>query len=95
MQDLQMVNRLEDGTYSGLLVDVLESVSEAFNLRVEYSEPSDGEWGVLGEDGGWSGIVGVLVEGGADVVKKVEICHFPQTFFGALHLIVAAIKGPI
>ena len=44
----------------GIFVDVFKELSRLLNFSYTTIVPSDGEWGVLKDDGTWSGMVGQL-----------------------------------
>lgn len=50
----------EDGTvtYTGYSVDVLMEITTRLGLNYTISEPEDGEFGAVGADGTWSGMIG-------------------------------------
>ncbi|XP_025114965.1 ionotropic receptor 25a-like isoform X2 [Pomacea canaliculata] len=59
----------DNGTaqYSGYAVDVWNEIASTLNLTYYFTEPFDQEFGVLLENGTWTGIVGMVVSGTADL----------------------------
>lgn len=55
----------DNGTaqYSGYAVDVWNEIASTLNLTYYFTEPFDQEFGVLLENGTWTGIVGMVVSG--------------------------------
>lgn len=51
---------------SGVDIKLLNCLSEKLNFRYEILLSPDGQWGTLDQNGGWSGIIGMLVRGEAD-----------------------------
>lgn len=59
----------EDGTpeFSGFCVDLLQELSTMLGFKYELHVSYDGAYGVLKEDGQWSGMIGELIDGKADL----------------------------
>ncbi|GFU99200.1 glutamate receptor ionotropic, delta-2 [Trichonephila clavipes] len=45
----------------------IELLSDAFQFNYELVQPSDKDWGQLQEDGNWSGLIGMVQRGEADI----------------------------
>ena len=45
---------------NGMFVDLFKELSILLNFSYNVIEPPDGEWGVMRDDGTWSGMVGQL-----------------------------------
>ena len=45
---------------NGMFVDIFKELAMVMNFTYTVIEPPDGEWGVLRDDGTWSGMVGQL-----------------------------------
>ncbi len=64
---------MDDGptlTYSkprGFFIDILSVLASNVNLTAHFVPSSDGQWGVLTENGTWNGMVGMLARGEADL----------------------------
>nr|XP_021002400.2 probable glutamate receptor [Parasteatoda tepidariorum] len=59
---------------SGVDGKFLESLMAAFNVRFRMKEASDGEWGSLLDNGNWSGMVGMVHRGEADIaINQISI----------------------
>ncbi|XP_046572367.1 glutamate receptor ionotropic, delta-1-like isoform X2 [Haliotis rubra] len=50
---------LENDTYTGICLDLLQELASSFNFTYEVSEPADGEYGRI-LNGSWTGVVGML-----------------------------------
>ena len=63
------IDRRENGTakYGGYLHDVWLLIAEQLSLRFKMQPPRDGGYGILNKNGTWSGMMGELVYGRADV----------------------------
>ena len=46
--------------YTGLCFEILLTLAEFLNFRFSVRAPPDGEWGVQGQDGNWSGMIGMV-----------------------------------
>ncbi|XP_050735872.1 glutamate receptor ionotropic, kainate 4-like [Eriocheir sinensis] len=53
---------------SGISAEIWETLRELLNFTYSCNRSPDGEWGVLRPDGVWSGMIGELVRGAADVI---------------------------
>ncbi|GFX80963.1 lig_chan-Glu_bd domain-containing protein [Trichonephila clavipes] len=61
-------NRNSSGTsLSGIEGKLLETLASALNFRYEIVSPDDGQWGTMKADGNWSGIIGMVAKGEADM----------------------------
>ncbi|GFS34637.1 lig_chan-Glu_bd domain-containing protein [Trichonephila inaurata madagascariensis] len=61
-------NRTSSGTsLSGIEGKLLETLASALNFRYEIVSPDDGQWGTMKADGNWSGIIGMVAKGEADM----------------------------
>ena len=56
-----------DGTYSGLIVDIVERMEASSNFSANWIVPSDGAYGSKNQDGSWNGMVGLLAQGEVDM----------------------------
>ena len=63
------IHRLSNGSYryDGYLFALWEIIAHELNLRYRIESPADGGYGNLDENGTWSGMVGELTYGRADV----------------------------
>ena len=63
------IHQLPNGSYryEGYLLDVWNIVAEELHLRYRIDSPADGSYGDQDENGTWSGMVGELAYGRADV----------------------------
>ncbi|XP_067671608.1 probable glutamate receptor [Haliotis asinina] len=52
---------------TGICRDVLDVLAEQMNFRFRFEQPPDRSWGVLQADGNWTGVVGMLQRGEADL----------------------------
>ncbi|GFQ68143.1 lig_chan-Glu_bd domain-containing protein [Trichonephila clavata] len=61
-------NHTSSGTsVSGIEGKLLETLANALNFRYEIVSPDDGQWGTVKADGNWSGIIGMVAKGEADM----------------------------
>jgi len=60
-------NRVGNDRYEGFLVDLLEKLAGMYNINFELQEQSDGRYGARDESGNWSGMIGSVVSGAADL----------------------------
>ncbi len=51
----------------GFFIEVALALAAKLNFSLEWTPPPDGQWGSEREDGTWTGMVGMLAEGRADV----------------------------
>jgi len=59
----------DDGSISGIFFDVFSSICAKLGIRVEYVINEEwGVWGMKGENGSWSGLMGMAQSGKADVI---------------------------
>ena len=67
------IDRQKNGTdkYGGYLYDVWLLIAEHLGLRFKMQSPRDGGYGILNKNGTWSGMVGELVHGRADVALSM------------------------
>ena len=57
----------------GAFVEVFKELSRLLNFSYTTIAPPDGEWGVLKDDGTWSGMVGQLHEQRVDFGRLFKI----------------------
>ena len=62
-----MTELVPGGEDKGFFQEVLGYLRLALNFTVVHKEPADGKFGGPAPDGGWNGIIGMLVRGEADV----------------------------
>merc|ERR1711973_635784 len=60
-------NRVGNDRYEGFLVDLLEKLAGMYNVNFELQEQADGRYGARDESGNWSGMIGSVVNGDADL----------------------------
>ena len=48
------------------------------NFTFESRKPKDGEFGSKRKDGSWSGMVGELIDGSADLGKTFSLCNYAK-----------------
>ncbi|XP_069957612.1 glutamate receptor ionotropic, delta-2-like [Cherax quadricarinatus] len=53
--------------FTGPMVNLLEILASVMNFTYTYVRPSDGSWGVKLADGSWTGMVGMVGRGEADI----------------------------
>ncbi|XP_066264897.1 glutamate receptor ionotropic, delta-1-like [Branchiostoma lanceolatum] len=53
--------------YVGFCIDLINALAEQLDFTYELYEPEDGQYGAEKDDGTWSGMVGELVSGRADI----------------------------
>lgn len=58
---------------SGLIFEVLDQISYKLNFSYTVREPLDGQWGILGSDGRWSGMIRQLVEKEVSMAPHNEV----------------------
>ncbi|GFT36795.1 lig_chan-Glu_bd domain-containing protein [Nephila pilipes] len=70
-------NRMEDGTYnfSGVEGKYLDIILKALNLKYEMVLPEDKEGGRLLSNGNWSGMIGEITKGNADLAFNYLIVN--------------------
>ncbi|KAG7162374.1 Glutamate receptor ionotropic, kainate 2-like 8, partial [Homarus americanus] len=54
-------------SFTGPMVNLLEILADTMNFTYRYIRPPDGSWGVKREDGSWTGMVGMVGRGEADI----------------------------
>ena len=52
----------------GFFIEPLNDMARDFNFSLTFTPPPDGNWGAISGNGTWNGMVGMLVEGRADIV---------------------------
>ncbi|XP_071130440.1 ionotropic receptor 25a-like [Mytilus edulis] len=58
----------EDGVrYEGYTIDILDEIARRLSFEYSFHYVPDGEYGVLRSDGTWSGIIGEVARGAADI----------------------------
>lgn len=57
----------------GFFSELLETVSSHLNFSYEIDTPLDDEFGIMKEDGAWSGAVGMLLRRQADIIPFLII----------------------
>ncbi|XP_064635837.1 glutamate receptor ionotropic, kainate 1-like [Lineus longissimus] len=57
----------DDLVFTGFLADILHELSKRLNFSVRYVLPADKQYGSLNSDGSWTGMVGMVVRGEADI----------------------------
>ncbi|CAH1253983.1 GRIA1 [Branchiostoma lanceolatum] len=64
-----MVEKNESGGYRyvGFCVDLINAIADHLGFTYELYEPEDGQYGAEKDDGTWSGMVGELISGRADI----------------------------
>ncbi|KAG8184106.1 hypothetical protein JTE90_025409 [Oedothorax gibbosus] len=66
-------NRNGNDVNSGAVVKLFDYLTERLKFRYEAVAPEDNEWGVLMDDGKWSGAVGMLLDRKVDLVPFLGI----------------------
>ncbi len=56
-----------DGSFSGLIVDVVERMGTMSNFTMDWIIPPDGAYGSKNPDGTWNGMIGLLTKDVADI----------------------------
>lgn len=52
---------------TGLALEILKHLREKMNFEIELIHSRDGNWGAVESDGTWNGMVGMLMDGSADI----------------------------
>eukprot|EP00095_Tigriopus_kingsejongensis_P002329 maker-scaffold347_size200506-snap-gene-1.27 protein:Tk02329 transcript:maker-scaffold347_size200506-snap-gene-1.27-mRNA-1 annotation:"glutamate receptor delta-2-like" len=71
----------------GFFIDILNILALRMNFKISYAFPREQEWGKLGEDGLWTGMVGDVMYGRADMAiggltineERSNVVDFSQT----------------
>ncbi len=58
----------ENDTYIGFMIDMLEEFQQRLSFTYELYKVPDGKYGHPTDDGEWTGLIGELVSGNADMV---------------------------
>ncbi|XP_077981885.1 putative glutamate receptor [Glandiceps talaboti] len=61
-------NNIGNSRYEGYIVDLTGQLANKLSFDYEFSLVKDGQYGSLSRDGNWSGMVGELINGEADMV---------------------------
>ncbi|GBM35855.1 putative glutamate receptor [Araneus ventricosus] len=69
------INRNEDGSTQirGTIGKLIDLISSEFKFEYKLKIPSDPEFGIRGDDGNWTGLLGMMQRGEADVVFSIVI----------------------
>ena len=54
----------------GPVPDIFNNLAFMFNFSYELSEPRDGKWGAISQDGEWNGMIRDLIDGVADIAPS-------------------------
>ena len=52
---------------TGYFIDVMKSLQYLLNFKVDLIPSTDGTWGAEKADGSWTGMVGMVISGEADI----------------------------
>ena len=63
----------DNGGFTGLLPDILRSLRAISNFTIDWATPPDGVFGAPTENGTWTGMVGMLMRGEADVAGTLAV----------------------
>ena len=74
----------EAGVFDGYMIELLGVLQGILNFRVDLAVPPDGEYGVLTDDGQWTGVVRELLERKADLsaaaltmsIERTQVLEF-------------------
>ncbi|PVD37584.1 hypothetical protein C0Q70_00180 [Pomacea canaliculata] len=53
--------------FEGFCVDIIRELATVLKFRCEFVEPKDQEWGAPGKNGLWTGVIGMVLSGEADI----------------------------
>ncbi|XP_045595258.2 glutamate receptor ionotropic, delta-2-like [Procambarus clarkii] len=88
----------------GVDIDVVHSLARFYNFSVTYVQPAQGElWGEEGEGGLWSGLVGLLQRGQAQVgvasiyvsAARASVIDFTQYYDSRMSCFMARVEQPL
>nr|XP_045600092.1 uncharacterized protein LOC123759277 [Procambarus clarkii] len=54
-------------TFEGIMANVNDYLAKALNFTYTYVMPADGSWGIMREDGSFSGMMGLMTSGTGDI----------------------------
>ena len=54
--------------HRGMEIDILHFMEEAFNFKADVTNPIDGSWGRLSDNGTWNGLTGEAAKGSAEII---------------------------
>ncbi|XP_071549673.1 probable glutamate receptor [Panulirus ornatus] len=100
------VEYLPDGKVrvSGVLKELWNILQQRFNFTYECRRSPDGEWGGQRKDGSWTGMIGELVAGRADLVLgsvdqttiRSQVVHYSHPLVtSTFRLLVRRVRSPV
>ena len=67
------------GNYT-LVPDIYNSLARVLNFSYSLSNPKDGKWGAVGQDGEWNGMIRAVMDDEADIVAaSIAVTHARST----------------
>lgn len=89
--------------YSGIAIEVVKRLSNVFRFNVRVVRPKDRQFGVLTQDKRWTGLMGSLVNGEADIgvtalsitVGRAEVIDFTRAYYVETAAILMRTPGEV
>lgn len=75
--------------YSGVAIEVTKRLAEIFKFKVRITRPADGQFGILANDGHWTGLMGSLVRNESQLgvtalsitSSRAEVVDFTRAYY--------------